>query len=132
VDRLTEMKISFYFAGDLFDLNYVTSRMGITPTETRTKDSFPPTGLAHTEWSIEFCQEKCKAVSILFKMLIDLLGGKEDIIRSICNEHDIEAGFVIVIHMENANGPEILLPREAVSFAASINAEIGFDLYCYE
>ena len=57
--------------------------------------------------------------------------GKQAIINCICRKIDIIVDFVVVIKMTNENGPEIYLPQNIVSFAASINAEIGFDIYCY-
>lgn len=135
-DFIPRIEVTFYIMADEFDLNEVTCRLGVTPTETRTKDSYPhqsiAAGVAHTEWSIDLVEENCIAVSFLFEKLLNVLSGKEKLITQVCDDFNLEAGFVVVIHMKDGDSPEVILPREVVAFAAAINAEIGFDLYCYE
>ena len=131
-DFVPSIKVIFCLEADEFNLNQVTERMELIPSEVRTRDSFPTEYYVKTIWSLEIIEENCEAVSIVFEKLLDSLKGKEEIIRNICDDYDIEAGFVVVIHCQDGDNPEIVLPREIISFAAAINAEIGFDLYCYE
>ena len=121
--------VSFFFAGACFDIDKVSS-MGIVPSETRLRDSFKLSYFAHTEWSVEIVENNCIAVSDVFEKLINLLDGKQEQIKNIC-EQDIEAGFVVVIHMEKDESLDMTLTRDVIAFAASVNAEIGFDLYYY-
>ena len=125
------ISISFFFTGDYFDLDKVSSAMNIVPTETRNSDSFKITYFAHTEWSIEIIETDCRAVSVVFEKLINLLKGKKEIIRDICSKN-IEVGFTVVIHQKKEDSLEIVLSREIINFSASIEAEIGFDLYYYD
>jgi len=125
------ISISFFFTGDYFDLDKVSSAMNIIPTETRISDSFKITYFAHTEWSIEIIETDCRAVSVVFEKLIDLLKDKKEIIRDICSKN-IEVGFTVVIHQKKEDSLEIVLSREIINFSASIEAEIGFDLYYYD
>jgi len=130
-DFIPSIKVTFYIMADEFDLEEVTRRLGINPTETRTKDSFPPQGLAHTSWSLDVEEKDCCAVAILFEEMLEVLGGKSETIKTLCDDYNLETSFVVVIHMQGEDNPEMFLPREVISFAASINADIGFDLYCY-
>lgn len=127
--ELPQIKVSFFFVGDKFSLNDVTNEMQIVPTKTREKDSFPIKELAKTFWVIETDKECCKAVTLQFEKLIKILSGKEKIINQICNKYEIKAEFCVTIWMENGDKPEIVLTNEIISFLASINAEVGFDLY---
>jgi len=131
-DFIPSIKVTFYITADEFDLDEVTHRLRITPTKTRTKDSFSPQVSAYTVWALEIKEGNCIAVSIVFEKLLTILQDKEEIINRICSDYSTKTGFEVVIHAQDGDLPEIVLPREVVSFAAAINAEIGFDLYCYE
>jgi len=129
MDVMPQIRVSFFFSGDKFDLNDVTDRMQYIPEFSRNKEDCPLPEVACTCWSMDSEKESCRAVSIQFEKILDLLIGKEQIILQICNDYNIDVGFLINIFFENGDRPEIVLPKEIVLFAASINAEIGFDLY---
>ena len=135
-DFMPSIKVTLYLGADEVDLDVVTQRLGIVPTETRTKDSFPLqsiiTGFAKNIWSIGIIEENCIAVSIPFERMLEILKGKEAQINGLRNEYGFDASFVVVIHMKDGDSPEVVLPREVITFTAAIDAEIGFDLYCYE
>ncbi len=126
------IEVIFYLSGDEFNLKEVTKRLDLIPTETRTKDSFPPQGLACTLWALGIKHYNCNGIYVLFEELIDILENKTEIIRGICKDYSIETSFEVIIHMKDGDSPEVVLPRKIISFAAAINAEIGFDIYCYE
>jgi len=129
MEKLPQVRVSFFFAGDEFNLDDITQKMNIAPTETREKEDFPLKEFAHTSWELDTKKESCKVVSMQFKKLIKLLAGKESLINEICRDYCISAGFVISVYMESGNNPELGLTKEIISFLASINAEVGFDLY---
>ena len=81
------------------------------------------------EWSIQYTAENCNAVSVPFESLVCLLKDKKDTINSICTDYNVRSAFNVVIHMEEAYGPEIVLTKNILSFASAINAEICFDIY---
>jgi len=132
IDFIPSIKIKFYFAGYEFDLDQVTSRLGIVPDVARTRDDWPTKHYVETIWAIEIEEYNCIAISLLFEKLLAIIKSKGAIIRDICSDCDAEVGFVIVAHYQDGSKPELTLTREIISFAASINAEIGFDIYCYE
>ena len=132
MDNMPTISVSFCLSADLFDLDYVSETLGIKPTAARTRDSFRIKEVAHTEWYIEITKEKCFAVSIPFGEMVHLLESKTGIINKLRSELNLEVTFVVAIHMQSEENPEIVLRQDSVSFAASINAEIVFDLYCYE
>lgn len=131
MEILPQVRVSFFFSGDEFDIDDITKKMNITPATTRKKKDFPISEFAHTEWVLDTKKENCKAVSLQFEKLLNLLEGKEIIINQICNDYNIATGFLIDIWMKNGDKPEMVLTKEIVSFLASINAEVGIDLYIY-
>jgi len=129
MEILPQIRVSFFFSGDVFDIDDVSTRMNIMPTKTREKKDFPIKELAHTYWSLKTEKESCKAVSLQFEKLMKLLIGKEILIMQICNNYNIDAGFSIDIWMKNGDKPEMVLTKDIITFLASINAEVGFDLF---
>lgn len=129
MEILPQIRVSFFFSGDEFDIEDITKKMNLTSTKTRKKKDFPINEFAHTEWILDTEKESCKAVSLQFEKLIKLLNGKEIVIKQICNDYNIMAEFLIDIWMENGDKPEIILTKEIISFLASINAEVSFDLF---
>lgn len=129
---IPSIKVAFSLIADYFDLDQVTNKIGVTPDSVRTRDSWPSKYYVKTVWSMERKKDNCIAVSDVFEKLINVLKGKEEIIKKFCSDYGIETSFEVVIHMNDGDSPKIVLPREIVSFAASVNAEIGFDIYCYE
>ncbi|WP_333638464.1 DUF4279 domain-containing protein [Tissierella praeacuta] len=129
MEVLPKIRVSFYMTGDEFDIEDITRKMNIIPTKTRQKEDFPVKEFAHTEWVLDTEKESCKVVSWQFEKILERLHDKQEIINQICKEKDIKVGFVVTVFMENGDGPEFVLTKEIISFLASINAEIGFDLY---
>ncbi len=70
-----------------------------------------------------------EARPIQFEKIMKLLLGKEIIIKEICSIYNLDTFFEINIFMENGDRPEMILTKDIISFLASINAEVGFDLY---
>ena len=129
MEILPQIRVSFFFLGDEFNIEDITKKIGIIPTKARKKEDFPISEFAHTEWVLDTKKESCKAVSVPFKKLINMLNGKEIAIRQICNDYNVTVGFLVDIWMENGDKPEMALTKESISFLASIDAEVSFDLF---
>jgi len=127
--KLPQVRVSFFLAGNEFNLDDVTKKMNIMPTNTREKKDCPVKQFAYTTWSLRTGKESCKAVSAQFEKIMKLLSGKETIINEISNTYDIKVIFEIGIFMANGDRPEMVLTKEIILFLAAINAEVGFDLY---
>jgi hypothetical protein len=129
MEKLPKIRVDFNISGDEFDLQYITDRMGISPTKTRTKNECPVPATALTYWRLSTDKEVCKAVCCQYEKIMKLLAEKELIINQLCKEYNLKTNFNIVIEMEGNNGPELVLTRQIILFISSICAEIGFDLY---
>ena len=131
MEILPQIKVSFFFSGDEFDIDEVTEKLKINPTTTRKKEDFPIKQLAHTLWSLDTEKESCNTVSIQFEKLMELLRGKETLIKLICSNYKINAEFIVDIWMNNGDKPEMFITKDIFSFIASIKAAKGFDLFIY-
>ena len=135
-DFIPSIKVIFCLSANEFNLDEVTCRLGVAPTRTKTRDSFPPQSIAadvaKTMWAIEIKEDNCWGVRVLFREILKILCGKEQLIKRLCDDYNLEVHFEVVIHMKDGDSPEVVLPQEVILFAAAINAEIGFDLYCFE
>jgi hypothetical protein len=129
MEELPKIRVEFYFMGDTFSISDVTKEMELTPALAREKSDFPIKEIAQTIWMIRTDKESCKVVSWQFEKLKKNLIGKEKTIKQICHKYNIKVGFSIKVWMENGYKPEMLLTQEIIAFLASINAEVGFDLY---
>ncbi|MDF2802017.1 MAG: hypothetical protein K0S61_1920 [Anaerocolumna sp.] len=73
--------------------------------------------------------DNCKVVSWQFDKVSSQLFEKEDIIYFIMKDYKLESCFVVSVHAENGDGPEVTLTKEIIKCAENIDARIDFDLY---
>jgi len=66
-----------------------------------------------------------------FQKLVDIFKEKTEIINQLCSNLNLEVSLVTVIHAKIGNRPLNGISKEIVKFMASIDADMGFDLYCY-
>jgi hypothetical protein len=143
--RLPTIKIGFDLTGDEFLEEDVSTKLGLNSDEFRSKDDWPDAIKENkdridlpywykprTVWCVDICEEHSYAVSVQFEKMIDLLEGKENAIKEICEELNLIANFQIVINMEAGDRPEMILTKEILHLASSLNAEIGFDMYIFD
>ena len=88
-------------------------------------------GLAATLWKYEIIVQECKNLAIPFNEIQTLLINKVSIIKNLANELNLEIRFEIIVHAHEMNIPELTLSQKNISFVASINAEVSFDIYSY-
>lgn len=129
---LPEIEVSFLLNNDEEDYTeIISSSLNIEPSKIRKKDSFEHQEFAHNMWELSSGKVHCKAISIPFSKVLALLIGKEEVIKKIMKENNIRSKFVVVLHAEIGDGPEVSLTRDIIRFADSVDAEIDFDLYYY-
>lgn len=129
--ELPQIEVSFLLISDDDNIDMITDKLKIIPSKIRKKESFKISEFAHTLWELSSGRENCKVVSWQFDKVLSMLLDKENIINNIMEEYNLEACFVVSVHAENGDGPEVILTREIIKFAGKINARIDFDLYYY-
>ena len=119
-----------------FDYNKITTKIGIKPTKARNSKDFPlpsiKSGIAKTEWTYIIKIQDCDDIAIPFDEILRIFGGKEDDINNICSELDLEVTAVVSIHCKLGNTAMNYISQNAIHFLSRINANAGFDLYCYD
>ncbi len=131
MDLLPQIEVSFLLTSDEDYIDKISDTLSINPSKTRRKESFKLQEFAHTMWEFSSGKENSKAIVNQFNKLLIVLKDKEDRIKELMKNNNIKSYFVVSIHAENGDGPEITLTREIIKFAEKIDAEIDFDIYYY-
>ncbi|WP_314065389.1 DUF4279 domain-containing protein [uncultured Vagococcus sp.] len=129
---MPKIRIDFCFQSDKLNFDFITHQLGINPTRTRRREECPIPEFGATYWRLSTEKEETLVLDNQFKKILQLLIGKEHIINEIAQKYDAQTAFNVVIEAPSMGGPEVVLYPDVVSFASSINAEIGFDLYIGE
>ena len=124
------------------NLDIITKEMCLVPTRTRTPDDWPetiknpraelPDELKPSYvWELDTGYAHNKLVRDRFDVMLNFLTEKRDIINDLKKRFSLSASFTVGIHAQHdqCNLPEVFLTQEIIAFAASIGADIGFDMY---
>lgn len=130
------ISVGFCITSDSGNLEKISEVLNLTPSRSRRKNEWPQVsieaGIACDSWEINTEQITSMSVDAECNKMIDILKGKEEVIQSLCKEHSMSTHFEVVIHMKSSETPAIYLEKETVTFLATINADIGFDIYTYD
>ena len=129
-----EIAVSISFThsnGEDFVLNELTQKFEVTPTRARLKKDYPIPRIGQAEWYYEIREKNCDDMLVPFQKLVDIFKEKTEIINQLCSNLNLEVSLVTVIHAKIGNRPLNGISKEIVKFMASIDADMGFDLYCY-
>lgn len=140
--ELSEVSVCLTMSGNNVDLDEISEKLDISPTRTRSLDDWPdaiknpvyelPEYLRpRFTWELNTGYSHCRLVRNKFDELLGCLEGKEYVINSLREQNDLEVSFTVGIHAQHdqCNLPELFLTNKIVTFAASTNADIGFDMY---
>lgn len=131
MDLLPQIEVSLLLTSDEDYIDKISETLYINPSRTRRKEDFKLQEFAHTMWELSTGKEISKAIVNQFNKLLSVLNGKEEIIKELMLNYNIKTNFVVSIHAENGDGPEIILTNDVIKFAGKIDAEIDFDIYYY-
>lgn len=127
------IRITFFLSGQGLPFNDITALLGIAPSATRKKETWPSpsieAGLAEDLWIIDIPHTESWSLSSQFRTLQDILFGKEDTIRALCKQYCLTANIEISAHWECGLHPALVLEQEQIHFLSKINASIGIDPY---
>jgi len=130
------ISVGFCMTSDSADLEKISEVLNLIPSKSRRKNEWPQVsieaGIACDSWEINTKQVTSMSVDAECNKLIDILKGKEVVIQSLCKEYNMKTHFEVIIHMNSNETPAIFLETETVTFLATINANIGFDIYTYD
>lgn len=125
------IEISFILSGAEDISKTITDAMQITPSKVRTPSSFKNKAMSHMEWEISTGKQHGYRIDTLFDTLGTVIGEKTDLINEVKVKYGLDSAFIVVLHYENGDAPEITLSPNNISLANKLNSEISFDIYCY-
>ena len=128
-EMLPQVMIEFCLIGDSIDFDAVTATLGLSPTNTRKKESFKYEEFAKDEWIFSTGYMKSTNISSVFEKLIDVFIGKEDSICQLISEYDLDCVLIVVIKALEGTNPEMILTQKCIRYVHAINAEIHLDMY---
>lgn len=131
---VSNVKVEFTMSGEVyFKPDEITKKIGITPTYVREKGEILRNGniFPLSEWGIETEYIESLDINDQLSIITEQLKDKVVIINEICTLYNLKCTFVIVVNIEQEEKPAMYFDSEFIQFAASINADIGFDLYFY-
>ena len=128
------LRVALYLTGEEdFDFADVLSRMGLQTATTRSTEDYPQVskdmGYNKAGWVFKAEKEECRDVNEQLLKLKGILHGKEQVILDISQQYRLDVSIVVVVHGDVAHMPAFWLSTETIAFAASINAEVSFDMY---
>lgn len=109
----------------------ITLLLDVKPTTTRSKDTFPIKEFANDYWNFDTEYENSLDINDQLAKITNVFLDKGEVLNGICDKFNAKCGFVIVVNVENGEFPAMYFNTNFIQFAASINAEVGFDPYFY-
>lgn len=133
MNRTTVMAY-FSIYGDSFDIDDITYRLNIFPTETKLKGIIPvgrKRPSIETSWRISTNEDESLDINNQLTQLIELLHAKTACLCDIKSLSNVNFVFAFVVKVENGEKPAMHFSTDSLKFISSIGAEIDIDLYIY-
>ena len=84
--------------------------------------------MIHASWSVELPPVASLSVDEPLNKLADMLSGKKDEINRLCNDYGLFSDITVTVYSGYDCLPEMCISNKNVSFCASVNASLNFDL----
>jgi Domain of unknown function (DUF4279) len=119
----------FSFDADLFDIEFITSELGVAPTSVMIKkDPIPKS----TSWIFKIEVGNEINLETHIEKLIDIFEPKISIINQLKKELNLETRLQFVIDIDinpDASTPYFGLNKRTIDFLGKTETEVDFDLY---
>ncbi|HHN8460649.1 TPA: DUF4279 domain-containing protein [Morganella morganii] len=130
----TTVRVYFSIYGDFFDVDDVTQRLCLQPSEVKIKGCIPDGKKRpniETAWKLSTGDEVSHDINDQLDKVITLLDGKDNQLQSIKNQYNVRFIFSLIVKIENGEKPGMYFNTEKLDFISKIGAEIDIDLYIY-
>ena len=145
IENTPFISASFVIEGKELNLELITKKLEINPSQTRTIPKWPDKTVvpdcetedledvlsSKTYWILKTEPTRSLAISDEIEKLLTVLIYKEIAINELRLKYNLKTFIGVSVHMEGENNPELYLSGEIIQFMATINAEFGIDLYVY-
>ena len=128
----TNIKVEFTVISEDFDIDLLTIKLGIEPTQSYYKgDIIPRINRTREEsiWRIETEYNESLDINDEVLKLMEKLYGKEEILKDLKNKHNLEYVICVVINVKNNQEPAIYLTEEVINLFSLIGIYFEIDLY---
>ena len=130
----TNIKVEFTVISEDFDIDLLTIKLGIEPTQRYYKGDIIPRINRTREksfWWIETEYNESLDINDEVLKLMEKLYGKEEILKDLKNKHNLEYVICVVINVKNNQEPAIYLTEEVINLFSLIGIYFEIDLYIY-
>lgn len=130
----TKVRAEFSICGDQFDLDAITERLRIKPTETRVKGVIPEgrkRPSVETSWSLSTEKEDSYDVDEQTQKVLLLIKSKVEELCEIKEKMDVTFILGLIVEVENGEKPALHFSSDTIGFLGKIGAESYIDLYLY-
>lgn len=131
----TCINIELSIVGDDFDIELVSKKLDIEPTEIKKKGELLPNKKnrnIETSWSFMTGLEKSLDVRIQLCKLMDIFYKKINKLKEICLYFNTKVFVSILIIVKNKQTPSLHFGKEEILFFNEINAELDIDIYIHD
>lgn len=130
----TNVNVEFVITGDIFDINTITEKLEIQPTEQWIKGEKVPNRKVvrkDTCWSYGLGEEDSLDIYNQLSKIINILNPRRDVLRGLKETFELEYLFLVTINIENDVKPIISLKSPIIELMDDIGAEFDVDLYLF-
>lgn len=131
LDYVADVVIYVTLVGKNIDHSAVDQAMGIPASNIRRRTEKLGNGrlFGHDEWTYQTDVVKTTDIDEVFKVTLSRLWPRSSLMKTMAHELDAEWNILVYIKDIGHGLPSLVIPSDAIQFAASIEAAIGFDIY---
>lgn len=130
----TSVNVEFVIAGEMFDLNTISNKLEIQPTEQWLKgDRVSNRNVTRQDtcWSYSLGEEESLDINNQLTTMIKILSLKKDILKDLKITFEIDYLILITIKIEDDVKPLISIKSQAIELMNYICAEFDIDMYIF-
>ena len=83
--------------------------------------------IIHACWQFEILVETCSLESALEEMKKHICG-KEELIKSVCNEYNLKQEFICRVYVKDGFLPELYFSQENINYMNYLEVSLSLDL----
>ncbi|GMQ61386.1 DUF4279 domain-containing protein [Vallitalea maricola] len=130
----TSINIEFVISGEVFDLNTITYKLELQPTEQWLKgDNIYNRNITRKDtcWTYSLGEVESLDVNDELSKIIEILLMKKHTLHEIKRIFDVDYLFLITVKIEDEVKPIISIKSQAIELMNYIGAEFDIDMYIY-
>ena len=130
----TNINVEFNIIGDYFDLDTISNKLNLNPTESWKKGEVVPnrkTVRRDTTWSYALGTKETIDLDEELTNLVNIFDSKREILKKLKLLFELEYLILITIKIENQETPAMTIRIPNINFINDIACELEFDTYVF-